>query len=87
MPRFFFELHDGDSRLHDREGQEFGGRDEAEAHARQVAYELARNHSPAGLNGSFVVLLDGERNEVVAISLNEVNESAASPPKTQRLVH
>jgi hypothetical protein len=87
MSRYFFELQDGNSRLHDHEGQEFRGPDEAEVHARHVAYELARNHSPADLNGSFLVLLDGERNEIVTIPLNEFSENAASPPKTQRLVH
>ena len=56
-------------------------------HARQIAYELARNHPPASLIDSFVVLLDGEGKELIAIPLQEIIESAASPPKTRQLVH
>jgi hypothetical protein len=87
MPLYFFEFQHRKSRLRDHEGQPFSGPVEAERHARQVAYELARNNSPASLDGKFVVLLDGERNKIIAISLMEVNEGVVSPPKTQRPVH
>lgn len=87
MPRYFFELQDANSRVHDPEGQEFDGPAEAERHARQTAYELARNHAPASLTGKAVVLLDEERKELIAISLTEVNETAASPLKTRQLLH
>ena len=87
MQRYFFELQDRNSRLHDPEGEEFKSPADAEMHARQIAYELARNHPPASLIDSFVVLLDGEGRELIAIPLQEIIESAASPPKTRQLVH
>jgi hypothetical protein len=87
MPRYFIELQDGRSRLRDCEGQEFRDLDEAGINARQVARELARNHPPARLIGRVLVLLDAEGRELQTIPLTDVNEGAASPPRTRQLVH
>jgi hypothetical protein len=73
MPRFFFHFRQGNAELRDDEGQDFPGVTEAEQHARQVAYELARNKPNSETRGCFVVVRDADGAQVAQIALSDAN--------------
>lgn len=84
MPRYYFELDDGKSRLRDEDGEEFSSLPEAANHGRVVAYELARNHAPSRLNGSAVLVLDETGAELARIPLRDAGEAVMPPSSSER---
>jgi hypothetical protein len=65
MPRYFFDLTDGESRLADDEvGEELDHVEAARGHAMAVARELSRNRLPHALVGLYISVVD-ERGVIV----------------------
>jgi hypothetical protein len=73
MPRFFFDFRQGKTELRDDEGQDLSDGTEAEQHARQVAYELARNKPNSETRGCFVVVRDADGAQVAQVALSDAN--------------
>jgi hypothetical protein len=73
MPRFFFHLRDRRVEIPDEDGEELPGIAEAIQHARQIAYELARNHPASELGAWFIVVQDAADAEVARIALAGVD--------------
>jgi hypothetical protein len=57
MPRYFFNLTNGDT-VADDVGEEFARAEAARAHARAVAGELSRNQLPDALIGLYISIVD-----------------------------
>jgi hypothetical protein len=71
MPRYFFHLA-GNRVLIDDEGQIFADPNAAMAHARQVAWELAKNRMRSELHDAAICVVDAEDRKITRISLNSV---------------
>jgi hypothetical protein len=70
MPRFFFHLN-GVEPVEDDEGEEFPTVEDAERHARRVAWELASNAKPSIKIGTTVILADDRGQELLRVPLQE----------------
>jgi Domain of unknown function (DUF6894) len=57
MPRYFFNLTNGDT-VADDLGAEFARAEAAQAHAMAVAWELSRNQLPDALIGLYISVVD-----------------------------
>jgi hypothetical protein len=64
MPRYFFNLTNGDTVADD-----VGGAEAARAHARTVAGELSRNQLPAALIGLYISVVDEHGGVVFKVPL------------------
>jgi hypothetical protein len=55
VPRYFFDVHDGDTNSPDDEGLELGGLDEAQSEAVRTLPEVAKDILPDGAAREFVI--------------------------------
>lgn len=58
MPRYFFNLTNGDTVADDDLGEEFAQAEAAQAHAMAVAWELSRHELPDALIGLYISVVD-----------------------------
>jgi hypothetical protein len=68
MPRYFFDLTNGD-RVADEVGEEFDGVEAARGHAMTVARELSRGRLPRALVGRYISVVDEHGVVVFKVSL------------------
>jgi len=73
MPRFFFHFQHS-ALLEDDEGEEFPTAEAAKAHARRVAWELAKNAGAGANLGKLVILSDDENRELLRVPLHGATE-------------
>jgi uncharacterized protein DUF6894 len=77
MPRFFFHLEGGSTRVADDEGTELGTAQDADRHARLVAWELAKNARPDFIAGLVLVLTDDRGQRLLQIPLVGIGQPQA----------
>lgn len=70
MPRFFFHLLDGNTRLDDCDGEVFPTAQDAMEHARYVACEVARNAPPSATVERWLSLTDEQGREILRVPLD-----------------
>ena len=65
MPRFYFDIHDGDDFIPDHEGIDLEGVEEAKAEAVNTLPDMARDGLPEGDSRDFVVIVRDETDRPV----------------------
>ena len=70
MPRFFFHLLDGSTRLDDCDGEAFPTVQDAMEHARRLADEIARNAPPSATAERWLSLTDEQGREILRVPLD-----------------
>jgi hypothetical protein len=80
MPRYFFHLV-GEIPLQDEEGEDHATLAQALAHARQVAYELARNGTGGKYENVSILVMDGKGRELYEARVTDARDpSGPSQP-------
>ena len=76
MPRFFFDIHDGETFTPDRQGLELEGHNAAKAEARKTLCEIVKDEMPNGDRRDFTVDVKDAAGQIVwRVTLSLVVES------------
>jgi hypothetical protein len=76
MPRFFFDIHDGEDFTPDRQGLELDGLEAAKAEAKKTLPEIVKDEMPDGDRRDFTVTVKNEAGQIVwRVTLSLVVES------------
>jgi hypothetical protein len=70
VPRYFFDIHDGESHVVDDEGLELEGFEHAQKEAIQTLPEVARDILNSGVKAVVITVRDERGNEVLRAQLN-----------------
>jgi hypothetical protein len=71
MPRFFFDIHDGEAFTPDHVGVELKGLEAAKAEAKKTLPDIAKDEMPDGDRRDFVVIVKDEAGrELVRVTLS-----------------
>ncbi len=85
MPRYYFDVDDGERLSHDQEGTDLASREEARREAIGILPDIAREVLPDGNDRTFTSRLRDENGEVIFIatlSLKAVWTDAEGGPST-----
>jgi hypothetical protein len=76
MPRFFFDIHDGEDFTPDRQGLELDGLEAAKAEAKKTLPEIVKDEMPEGDRRDFTVDVKNAAGQIVwRVTLSLVVES------------
>jgi hypothetical protein len=76
MPRFFFDIHDGEDFTPDRQGLELDGLEAAKAEAKKTLPEIVKDEMPEGDRRDFTVDVKSAAGQIVwRVTLSLVVES------------
>jgi hypothetical protein len=76
MPRFFFDIHDGEDFTPDHVGMELEGLEAAKAEAKKTLPDIVKDEMPDGDRRDFTVVVKNEvGHEVLRVTLSLVVES------------
>jgi hypothetical protein len=76
MPRFFFDIHDGEKFTPDRQGVELDGLEAAKAEAKKTLCEIVKDEMPNGDRRDFTVDVKSAAGQIVwRVTLSLVVES------------
>jgi hypothetical protein len=76
MPRYFFDIHDGDQFTPDYDGIELESIEAAKVEAKRTLPDIVKDEMPDGDRRDFVVLVKDEvGHEIVRVTLSLVVES------------
>ncbi|MGF9764444.1 hypothetical protein AAII07_56045 [Microvirga sp. 0TCS3.31] len=87
MPRFYFDVRDGESFAHDEEGMEFDNLDAAEREAATSAAEIGRDRLPKGDAREITIEVRNEyRQPVLTVTVSmKVHRVEPSPQPPARM--
>ncbi len=74
MPRYFFDIHDGEDFTPDYVGIELEGLEAAKAEAKKALPDIAKDEMPDGDRRDFVVVKDEVGHEVLRVTPSLVAE-------------
>jgi hypothetical protein len=78
MPRFFFDIHDGEAFTPDREGLDLDGLEAAKEEAKKTLTEIVKDEMPDGDRRDFTVDVKNAAGQIVwRVTLSLVVESPA----------
>jgi hypothetical protein len=84
MPRFFFDIHDGEDFTPDREGLELDGLEAAKAEAKKTLPEIVKDEMPDGDRRDFTVDVKSAAGQIVwRVTLSLVVESPSQSSATK----
>jgi hypothetical protein len=76
MPRFFFDIHDGEDFTPDRQGLELEGLEAAKAEAKKTLSEIVKEEMPDGNRRDFTIDVKNAAGQIVwRVTLSLVVES------------
>jgi hypothetical protein len=84
MPRFFFDIHDGEDFTPDRQGLELDGLEAAKAEAKKTLPEIVKDEMPDGDRRDFTVDVKSAAGQIVwRVTLSLVVESPSQSSATK----
>jgi hypothetical protein len=84
MPRFFFDIHDGEDFTPDRQGVELDGLEAAKAEAKKTLPEIVKDEMPEGDRRDFTVDVKSAAGQIVwRVTLSLVVESPSQSSATK----
>jgi hypothetical protein len=84
MPRFFFDIHDGEDFTPDRQGLELDGLEAAKAEAKKTLPEIVKDEMPEGDRRDFTVDVKSAAGQIVwRVTLSLVVESPSQSSATK----
>jgi hypothetical protein len=84
MPRFFFDIHDGETFTPDRQGVELDGLEAAKAEAKKTLPEIVKDEMPEGDRRDFTVDVKSAAGQIVwRVTLSLVVESPSQSSATK----
>ena len=84
MPRFFFDIHDGEDFTPDRQGLELDGLEAAKAEAKKTLSEIVKDEMPDGDRRDFTVDVKDMAGQIVwRVTLSLVVESPSQSSATK----